>query len=311
MNIQKFPLLVCAILALALVGCKNNPPRADVQAAASSGQRALFDGEYDNHEQVVRADTADVAPVRIRISPMSKAGWYVWTVDFSGSTPLSARWLMRSFKSVDGSVTLTPYRAPADAVDSGKEIDPDSWVALDACSLHGSATADSLHVKVDLASCTTLAPGIGASAALLPIDIHHDGERLDVRLYADQARGPDAKVEARRVRWFEGWAAVHGGGRSGDASSKDWHMNRELRLGSEGGRVALKWRDGQPSGYSLMLERATYRDGNVPVLKLSVLDDATGSTISYAWSNPEAERIGISLGWIQVGLSLSANQATP
>ena len=192
-----------------------------------------------------------------------------------------------------------------------KEIDPDSWVALDACSLHGSATADGLHVKVDLASCTTLAPGIGASVALLPIDIHHDGERLDVRLYADQARGPDAKVEARRVRWFEGWAALHGGGRSGDASSKDWHMNRELRLGSEGGRVALKWRDGQPSGYSLMLERATYRDGNVPVLKLSVLDDATGSTISYAWSNPEAERIGISLGWIQVGLSLSANQATP
>ena len=88
-------------------------------------------------------------------------------------------------------------------------------------------------------------------------------------------------------------------------------MNRELRLGSEGGRVALKWRDGQPSGYSLMLERATYRDGNVPVLKLSVLEDATGSTISYAWSNPEAVRIGISLGWIQVGLSLSANQATP
>lgn len=311
MNIQKFPLLVCAILALALVGCKNNPPRADVQAAASSGQRALFDGEYDNHEQVVRADTADVAPVRIRISPLSKAGWYVWDVDFSGSTPLSARWLMRSFKSVNGSVTLTPYRAPADGVDSGKKIDPDAWIALDACALRGVATENALDVKSDLASCTTLAPGIGASAALLPINIHHDGERLDVRLYADQARGPDAKSEARRVRWFEGWAALHGGGRSGDASSKDWHMNRELRLGSEGGKVALKWRDGQPSGYSLMLERATYRDGNVPVLKLSVLEDATGSTISYAWTNPEAMRIGISLGWVQVGLSLSANQASP
>ncbi|TXI73330.1 MAG: hypothetical protein E6Q43_05600 [Dokdonella sp.] len=311
MNIRKPLLFLCMVLALALAGCKNNPPRADAQAAVSSGQRALFDGEYDNHEQVVRADTADVTPVRIRISPLSKAGWYVWTVDFSGSSPLSARWLMRSFKSVNGSLTLTPYRAPTDAVASEKEIDPDSWIALDACSLHGSATADGLDVKADLASCTTLAPGIGASAALLPIDIHHDGERLDVRLYADQARGPDAKVEARRVRWFEGWAALHGGGRSGDASSKDWHMNRELRLGSEGGRMALKWRDGQSSGYSLMLERATYRDGNVPVLKLSVLEDATGSTISYAWANPEASRIGISLGWIQVGLSLSAHQENP
>jgi hypothetical protein len=70
-----------------------------------------------------------------------------------------------------------------------------------------SATADGLHVKSISPHARRLAPGIGASAALLPINIHHDGERLDVRLYADQARGPDAKSEARRVRWFEGWAA--------------------------------------------------------------------------------------------------------
>jgi hypothetical protein len=76
-----------------------------------------------------------------------------------------------------------------------------------------------------------------------------------------------------------------------------------VRIGSEGGRYALHWRDGAPSGYSLALERLTYRDGNVPVLKLSVVSDADGSTLAYAWANPEATRIGINLGWVQIGLS--------
>ena len=145
-------------------------------------------------------------------------------------------------------------------------------------------------------------PGIGAEAALLPLAIERDGEMLHVRLYADQARGADAREDLRLVQWFAGWAAINGGGPKADAASRDWHMDRALRIGSEGGRYALKWRDGNASGYSLMLERLTYREGNVPVLKLSIVSDADGSTLAYAWANPEATRIGINLGWVQVGL---------
>ena len=57
--------------------------------------------------------------------------------------------------------------------------------------------------------------------------------------------------------------------------------------------------------FSLALEHLTYRDGDVPVLKLSVVDDADGRTLAYAWANPEATRIGINLGWVQVGLDSS------
>jgi hypothetical protein len=51
----------------------------------------------------------------------------------------------------------------------------------------------------------------------------------------------------------------------------------------------------------------TYRDGSVPVLKLSVIEDASGSSVVYAWANPEATRIGINLGWVQVGLEAESN----
>jgi hypothetical protein len=95
---------------------------------------------------------------------------------------------------------------------------------------------------------------------------------------------------------------LNGAGPDAAADSNDWHMDRKVRIGSEGGRYPLAFRDGNPSGYSLLLERLTYREGNVPVLKLSVIDDRNNRTLAYAWANPEATRIGISLGWVQVGL---------
>lgn len=302
MNKPISTLFFLLLSATVLTACQSNPSRSASNFAVSDTQRAWFDGEYDNHEQVARADASLVPRVHFEITPLRKAGWYAWKVDVSGSSDLTTTWVMRSLKSVDGSLQLTPYRALAGTAALDKNFDPAQWVALDACALRGAATASGLDVRADLAACVTLAPGIGAAAALLPLSIEHDGDALRVRLYSDQARGPDARVEARHVRWYAGWAAINGAGPDARPESTDWHMNRDLRIGNEGGRAALHWRDGKNSGYSLELERATYRDGNVPVVKLSVIEDATGRSIAYAWANPEATRIGINLGWLQVGL---------
>lgn len=300
-------LLLLLLNAILLTACQSNPPRSTPNTATSDAQRAWFDGEYDNHEQVVSNDAAHIPRVHFQITPLPKAGWYAWKVDLGGSSEMTTTWVMRSLKSMDGSLQLTPYRALADATTLDKNFDPDQWVALDACALRGTATASGLNVRADLAACITLAPGIGAAAALLPLWIEHDGEALRVRLYADQARGPDARVEARHVRWYSGWAAINGAGPDARPESTDWHMNRDLLISNEGGRAALHWRDGNNSGYSLELERAAYRDGNVPVVKLSVIENASGRVIAYAWANPEATRIGINLGWLQVGLDSAAS----
>lgn len=295
-----FPILAALIL---LAACQASPARKPSPTTSTSSQRAWFDGEYDNHEQVVQAQGGTVPRVRFEIKPLAKAGWYVWKVRLSGTSEMEATWVMRSLKSVNGTLELTPYRSLIESPALGKDFDPDQWVALDACTLHGSATTGGLDVRADLPTCSTVAPGIGVTAALLPLTIEHDGDSLHVRLYSDQVRGPDARADARKLRWYSGWAAVNGAGPEARPESTDWHMNRDLHISNEGGKTPLKWRDGQNSGYSLELERATYRDGNVAVVKLSVIDDASGRVISYSWANPEATRIGINLGWIQVGLA--------
>ncbi|MGB0133484.1 hypothetical protein [Dokdonella sp.] len=290
------------LAAVSLSACQTMPQRNSATVLESPGQRAWFDGVYDNHEQVAQSSSIPVPWVRFEIAPLQKAGWYLWKVRQKGDTELEAIWAMRSLKSLDGSVVMTPWRALVADPGLGKDFNEDQWVALDACTLRGAMTSSGLAVRTDLPTCATVAPGIGASVALLPISIDHVGEALRVRLYADQVRGADAYTDARLVRWFTGWAAINGAGPNAKSESSDWHMNRDLRIGNEGGKASVNWRDGQPSGYSLRLERATYRDGDVLVLKLSVIEDVSGRAIAYAWANPEATSIGINLGWIQVGL---------
>lgn len=296
-------ILACAfassLTACQSLGSRAAPRSAEAKAAAVD---ANVEGVYDNHAEVWAARenaSAIAAPhVRVVVETTGKREWTIWRIHLDASPPMDATWALREDGA--GAAALVPHRALVAAPAAGKDFDPAQWAPLDACALRPGSSAQSF--RGDAATCTVLAPGIGAQMALLPLAIARDGDWLHVRFYADQARGPDARADLRRVQTFGGWAAINGGGPKAAADSNDWHMDRAVRIDNEGGRYALHWRDGNASGYSLALERLTYRDGNVPVLKLSVIEDASGQTLAYAWANPEATRIGINLGWVQVGL---------
>lgn len=296
--------LIWAVASLA--GCQSMRTAAPGRAPAAAQAAFALEGVYDNHEQVwtAREQGGAIVPphLRIGIEATPEREWSLWQVQLDAASPLDARWAIRRIGQDDGKLVLLPHRALVAEPAQGKAFDAKQWAPLDACTLRGEGGLASMRVAADPAACAALAPGIGVQAALLPLSMERDGEWLRVRLYADQARGPEAREDTRKVRIYGGWAAVNGGGRNASADSRDWHMDRSIRLASEGGRAPLKWRDGQPSGYSLVLERLTYRDGNVSVLKLSVVEDASGRSLAYAWANPEATHIGINLGWVQVGL---------
>lgn len=286
---------------LMLAACQSLRPSATPPAPSIAAAPA--DGLYDNHEQVWQAGTAAgaLAPPRLRLAISSyKGGWQIWRVEADGGTP--AMWLMQTESNAGGSPRVLPHRPRVASPTLEPRPDPAEWTALDACALTGAAG----RIAADATACATIAPGIGAAAAFLPIAVARSVEGIDLRLYADQARGPDASSQLRRVAWYGGWAAVNGAGPDASADSRDWHMNRQLRLSNEGGRSALAWRDGTPSGWSLLLERLTFREGNTPVLKLSIVEDADGRALAYAFADPHSARIGINLGWIQVGLEREA-----
>jgi hypothetical protein len=209
---------------------------------------------------------------------------------------------------------LTPYRAidPAAAQAAIAEQKKSfnfvaaQWAELTPCALSGEWKSTQFNASADVTACSALLPGLGASASLLPLRFTLDADMLRAGTFADQARGAGAGIDARRLRWFSGWAAINGGGPKAQAANQDWHQQNDLRLSSEGGRVPLRWRDGAASGYSLELVRTTYAGRKLSVLQLNVIDDASGQTIDYAWTNPEAQAIGVNLGWLQVGFTQAA-----
>ena len=89
-------------------------------------------------------------------------------------------------------------------------------------------------------ACAAIVPGIGAEAALLAA---RDRARRRFAARAPLRRSGARRRCARRpaaVRWFAGWAAINGGGPKADAASRDWHMDRTLRIGTEGGRLSAE-----------------------------------------------------------------------
>lgn len=310
----------------ALAGCQAIPGRGGAGPAgdmALARLDAVLAGSYDNHEQVQRAAAPAHSGTALAV-PHLREHWEALSRDHGGSLwlwrlqtldashPASASWLVLLSANGDG-VTLTPYRAIDPATAQAATHTPEKfhfvatqWAELAPCAQSGVWQDKRFVAHADVAACSALLPGLGAAAALLPLRMELAGDMLRTATFADQARGADAMVDARRLRWFAGWAAINGGGPKAQAGNNDWHLQKDLRLSSEGGRVPLRWRDGAASGWSLELERKSYPERKLDVLQLNIIDAASGAILDYAWANPQATAIGFNLGWLQVGLTQAA-----
>jgi hypothetical protein len=303
---------------LVLVGCDSfgGGTRAQThRATLPAGNELVLSGEFDNHEQVQTAGASVAVPhVRetLRLAENDRNGhlwlWRLQSGDGAGAA--ESAWLYRVATVEKGErYTFTPYRALDDAARAalvaGKDFkfDDKQWAELTPCTLSGERKDGKLVASADVGACSALLPGLGATAALLPLKLTFDGDMLSTVTFADQARGADASIDARRIRFFAGWSAINGGGPKMRPDNKDWHTRQDLRLSGEGGKVAVRWRDGAASGYSLELVRRTYPERKLTVLQLNVIEDATGQVIDYAWTDPTASIVGLNLGWLQVGLT--------
>ena len=105
----------------------------------------------------------------------------------------------------------------------------------------------------------------------------------------------------KKVKIFEGWTAVLKDGSTEmtgqDAPADAWDGQRNLMIHDQGGMVKIN------DKFSAELAQLTYKNGT-KVLKLGIVDNASGKTVAYTWANPEAERIGINLRWVQAGFTL-------
>jgi hypothetical protein len=314
-------ILLIAIIA-GLSGCQVFAPTSAGRRIAQNADgvdrlKSQLDGEFDNHEQSTQSNSSakpigvPIAHVRhvLRVLEQGRdVSYFSWSLQNAVDKGLSVVWLFRVSTS-DGKVTLTPYRPISEGAQDLSDpkhafkFEADQWAPLEACTQSGVWENATFSAAANVDACSALLPGIGASAALLPLKMKFEGDMLLTTTFADLARGSEAIEQARRVRRFTGWAAINGGGPAATAANQDWHLRSDLQLSSEGGRSPVRWRDGAASGYSVELERRTYSERGLLVLQLDIVEDATGKTLTYAWTDANSNSIGANLGWLQVGLT--------
>lgn len=142
--------------------------------------------------------------------------------------------------------------------------------------------------------------------ARLPRAWQVDGARLQVRTEQDELG-----YEARRAIRYEGWIALARSRLDPNASDDDYVFVSDINAHDQGTMISIL-DDGAPTGYAVELVQLTYQNSRIAVLKLGVVDETTGETLSYSWAEPGAKRIGINLRWIQTGFTkVGARRTSP
>ncbi|HXF91087.1 MAG TPA: chromophore lyase CpcT/CpeT [Candidatus Nitrosotenuis sp.] len=104
----------------------------------------------------------------------------------------------------------------------------------------------------------------------------------------------------KKVNFYTGWAAFLKDGSINilgeDPPAESWTGIKDIKIHDQGDMMKIN------DKFSIQLANVMHRSG-LWVLKLGIVDNNTGKTITYVWTNPGSERIGLNLRWFQVGLT--------
>ena len=314
--------------ALALSACDASLC-VDASASGPLGDFArLAVGEYNNHEQVSMQIEDGMAEsqrqphrhYQLRPTSAPRAGESALLITaLSGDAidrPDGLRWRLLGTLSAQPNeaeaIRMTLHRLSesgedrADSSLGSLSLSAEDLIALPGCTLvwrQGPAGYDGQTS----ANCQLFSERFERSV-IAANRYRLDAEGLRVRERFSSGDG-EALWEApealhRRARYYTGWIRMRRSQIDPTVTDDDdMVVNSGLRLHNEGQILPLL-DAGQPTGYAVQLARLSYRSKPpIPILKLGIIERASGHTVAYSWSSPDAGRIGLNLRWILSGMT--------
>jgi CpeT/CpcT family (DUF1001) len=105
-----------------------------------------------------------------------------------------------------------------------------------------------------------------------------------------------------RCRPFKGWISWRTE-EGKDGKEDKYAFIGNLKLHDHGWKTRVILPDGTVTPYTVELSQVVF-EKRIPVMKLAIYEEGKTKAVTYNWTNPEAERIGVNLRWLQVGLTL-------
>jgi len=328
---RKFINIAIAIMSIAFAQAACAQTNADLQRLVG-----WFSGEWDNHEQVWQqkneAETKKIDKIEDPIPhthhifasiKAPKLGEHIFYVQQSSDGDLNKVYRQRIYRfSVDESeaaVKLEIFTLLDEKAFLNAHLKPLQFAALEISALKTTPGCEVLWRYVAASkefqgtmkqnSCSFVSQRSGKriivndTLKLTESEIWINDQARDEQgnhVFGSKTNTP---VKNRRVRYFDGWIYFNRAGKDAQKTDTTFSSRRDLRLHTEGQTIPILFDDGSESPYLLQLAQLTYQNTKTPILKLALIDKATNKSMTYIWANTDATRIGMNLGWFQVGLT--------
>ncbi len=335
------------VLVGGLFSCAQVPVLQAVPTPSSANQDlerlvGWFGGEWDNHEQVWQqkgdAETAKLEKIEEPIAhthhifaPVKapKLGDHIFYIQQSLDGDMTKVYRQRVYRFTrddkEDAVKLEIFTPRDEKAFLNAHLKPQMFAELDVAALK-SAPGCEVYWRFQPASrdyegtmkpnaCNFISPRSGKrifvtdTLKLSETEIWiNDQARDEAGNYVFGSK-TNTPVKNRKVRYFTGWVYFNRAGKEAKPTDKIFSSRRDLLLHSEGQYLAVLFEDGSASPYLLQLAQLTYQNTKTPILKFALVDKETKKSITYIWSNTEAVRIGMNLGWFQAGLTQKPERA--
>jgi hypothetical protein len=300
-----------------------------------------FGGEWNNNEQVWQ-QKGDAAAKKTTIDdpiphthhlfvPVKapKIGEHVFYVQQSQGNDLTKVYRQRVYRftndETERAIRLNIFTPPDEKALLNAHLKPEIFAGMELTDLRATpgcevwwrfdAASNSYAGTMKQDACSFVSPRLGKRIIVNDTLKLTEGEIWINDQARDESGGhvfgskSNTPVKNRKVRYFSGWVYFNRAGKDAKPEDKSFSSRRDLVVHSEGQVIPVLFEDGTPSPYLIELAQLTYQNTRTPILKLALLDKATMKSITYIWANPDAWRVGMNLGWFQVGLTQKKDNA--
>ena len=285
----------------------------------------FFTGEFDNFQQVWKEkedkinDSLRHEHIHSIFLPVKMAGLgeNVFFVKqyMDGDTDKIYRMRVYNFTEdkTEKAVRLDIYTFKEEAKFKNANLDPsvlkdlkaENFTTMDGCGVFWKKEKEGVFVGyMKPKACNFVSKRSGKkvfitdSLRLTPSEIWIRDEAEDENgkyVFGHKAKIPHKLLKCRP---FKGWFAIRK-----DSTEDKYEFVGNLRLHDQGWRKRVVKPNGTPTPYTVELSQVIYENA-IYVLKLAIYEEGKEKALTYTWANPEAERIGINLRYLQVGLTM-------
>jgi hypothetical protein len=283
---------------------------------------SLFEGEFDNFQQVYKEKEDKVAEVHEHIHSIFKKvllpafGENVFYVlqYMDGDSTKIYRQRLYTFKEnkTENAVQLDIYSFTADSLYYYSHVHPEKLSGLtpsqmtktEGCEVYWKREGEKFIGYMKEKACNFISKRSGKKIFITD-SLMLNKEEIWIRdeAYDENGNyvfGHKGKIphKLKRCRFYKGWMLLEKAGFTGE-----YHQYRNQTWHDQGKRVRLITEDGKPTKYEVELAAVVYGK-DLEVLKIALYEVGVSKAITYAWASPGSKNIGINLRWFQAGLTL-------